>query len=93
MKKKWLKLRAVMTICAAFGWWGLLYPEFTLTPETILVYEEDADGTLIEVNHNRFDCRELYQQLLTADRKDIRFRCKLWEDFNLFWEAFQNGIK
>lgn len=93
MKRKWLKLRAVMTICAAFGWWGLLYPEFVITPETIQVYEENADGTFTEVDHKRFDCRELYHQLLNANRKDITFRSKLWEDFSLFWEAFQNGIE
>ena len=93
MKKKWLKLRAVITMCAAFGWWGLLYPEFVLTPETIQVYEEDSDHALAEVEHDRFDCRELYQRLLTTDRENITFRSKLWEDFSLFWEAFQNGIK
>ena len=93
MKKKWLKLRTVMTICAALGWWGLLYPEFVLTPETMQVYEENSDGTLVEANHSKFDCRELYYKLLDADREHITFRCKLWEDFNLFWEAFQNGTE
>ena len=93
MKKRWLKLRTVMTLCAALGWWGLLYPELVLTPETIQVYEEKSDGTLTPMDHKRFDCRELYYNLLDADRKDIKFRSKLWEDFSLFWEAFQNGIE
>lgn len=93
MKKRWLKLRAVMTLCAALGWWGLLYPEFVLTPETIHIYQEDSDGTLTPLEHKQLDCRELYYNLLNADRKDITFRSKLLEDFSLFWEAFQNGIE
>jgi len=93
MKKKWLKLRAAMTICAAFGWWGLLYPEFVLTPETVQVYEKGSELLPTATEHSRFNCRELYGKLLSADREDITFRSKLWEDFNLFWEAFQNGIK
>lgn len=93
MKKKWLKLRAVMTICAAFGWWGLLYPEFALTPDTVQVYKENSAGELTQIERNWLDGRTLFRELLSADREDISIRSKLLEDFNLFWEAFQNGIK
>ena len=32
-----------MTLCALWGWWGMLYPEFTLTEDTYcVVYEKDA---------------------------------------------------
>mgnify|MGYP003305602781 CR=1 FL=1 len=82
-----------MTICAALGWWGLLYPEFVFTPETVLVYEENTKGQLIQKNPKYFDSRELYHELLHADREDITFRSKIWEDLSLFWEAFQNGIE
>ncbi len=32
MEKKWTKFRIIAGMCAALGWWGLLYPELALTP-------------------------------------------------------------
>ena len=42
-KRDWrTSLQIVMTLCALWGWWGMLYPEFTLTQDTYrVVYEED----------------------------------------------------
>ena len=35
----------IMAICAAIGWWGALYPQFTLVEGTYnIVYEDDSDG-------------------------------------------------
>lgn len=93
MKKKWLKLRAVITMCAALGWWGLLYPELTLTPDTLIIYEVDAHGNRTALTENWKSGRELYRELLSADRDAISFRSKFLEDLSLFWEALQNGIE
>ena len=51
MKKKKLMVpvHIILGACAVFGWWGLLYPELTMTPSTYnVVYE---DGT-VQVGEN-----------------------------------------
>ena len=93
MKKKWLKSRAVITICAALGWWGLLYPELTLTPDTVIVYESDSSHRSATHSEISLSGRALYRALLSAKREDITYRSKLLEDLSLFWEALQNGIE
>lgn len=89
-KNKWLKLRAVITMCAALGWWGLLYPELVLTPDTVKIYEKDEAGTLTLLPSEWCTNRDLYQKLLTAEPEQITFRSKLLTDLSTFWEAFQN---
>ena len=42
MKKKWLGIRVAAGLCAALGWWGLLYPELALTPDTVKVSAQDT---------------------------------------------------
>ncbi|MDR2043366.1 MAG: hypothetical protein LBQ15_03185 [Clostridium sp.] len=42
MKKKLILLRAGIGICAALGWWGLFYPELTMTPDTYRIVSEDG---------------------------------------------------
>lgn len=93
MKKKWLKSRAVITMCAALGWWGLLYPELTLTPDTVIVYQVDCDGRRIALSESPFSGRDLYLELLFAKRENITYRSKFLEDLSLLWEALQNGIE
>ena len=36
-------LSVLLTCCAVFGWWGALYPEFTLLTGTYEVVYEEAD--------------------------------------------------
>ena len=93
MKKKMIAFRACLTTCAAIGWWGLLYPELVLTPDTVEVYEvnEQQEFTPIPLEWS-FES-DLYQRLLTANRDQITFRSKLFKDISLFWEALQNGDK
>ncbi len=83
-------LQILVSTCALLGWWGFLYPELTLTPDTVKVVE--IAETTSEYNTWDFDC-SLYQNLLYADRSQIVFRSKLLTNFNLFWEALQNGDK
>ena len=40
MKKKRLGIRITIGLCAALGWWGLLYPELVLTPDTVRVVQD-----------------------------------------------------
>jgi len=77
MKQKWNYIRTVLVLCAAFGWWGMLYPEFTLTPETCTVVEED--GTVWDAEKMQAMRNDLYRMILEADEGQIRFKSKLAE--------------
>ena len=44
MKKIRLGIRITIGLCAALGWWGLLYPELVLTPDTVRVVQERGPG-------------------------------------------------
>ena len=44
MKKKWINIRIIAGMCAALGWWGLLYPELALTPDTVKVICINQEG-------------------------------------------------
>lgn len=87
MKKEKIGIRIIAIFCAALGWWGLLYPELTLTPDTVRVIRESEDGaeTVSESEWTFTD--ELYLELLGADRDTIRFRSRLLKELNAFWEA------
>ena len=64
-----MSLQILMSLCALWGWWGMLYPEFTLTEDTYrVVYEEDDAEE---------SPRELYRRLLQAPKGQVRFRSKL----------------
>ncbi len=95
MKKKWLKLRVIVTMCAAFGWWGLLYPELTLTPDTVKIYAEDGQEDLCCQSQEWSFDSGLYLELLAAGPDKITFRSKLLENIRLFLEAFhdEDGFK
>lgn len=87
MKKKWFEFRIIAGLCATLGWWGLLYPELTLTPDTVKVSVEDEDGNLKAVPQDWSFDSSLFLELLNADREQISFRSKLLTDFCSFWEA------
>lgn len=87
MKKK-IGIRIIAAFCAALGWWGLLYPELTLTPDTVRIICENEDGseTLSDLEWELTD--SLYLELLGAERGSIRFRSRLLTELNALWEAF-----
>ena len=90
MKKKWLGIRVIIGLCAALGWWGLLYPELALTPDTVKVSEEDEEGVLRELPQDWSFDSALYAELLTAGRDKITLRSRVLRDIRLFWEAFHD---
>lgn len=76
MKRKQIGIRIVFSICAALGWWGLLYPELTMTPDTYEVVSEDA----LEVQEDllEWDSEEdIYWRILETESGRIRFKSKL----------------
>ena len=90
-RNEWrVSLQIMLTLCALWGWWGMLYPEFTLTEDTYrVVYEADdevnttapqsaSESTLIEnAEVAQESPRELYQRMLHAPKGQLRFRSKL----------------
>lgn len=93
MKHKLNQLRILIVLCAAFGWWGFLYPEYSITSDMVrLVSTEDGTENTLQgddvADGQSFESAEnLYRQLLKAGRNNIRFRSKLLTDWNAFWEA------
>lgn len=93
MKKKFLGIRVVLGMCAALGWWGLLYPQLTFTPDTVSIKAEDKDGTIrAEEAEWDFDA-SLYREFLAAGPDKIILRSRLLSDFSSLWEAFHHGNK
>ncbi len=92
MKNKLFGIRIGLGICAALGWWGLLYPELTLTPDTVKVICEDEAEEGTQAQGWSFDS-SLYWDILNAGPGKITFRSKLLTDFNAILEAFHEGNK
>ncbi|MCM1026351.1 MAG: hypothetical protein NC432_07930 [Roseburia sp.] len=88
MKKNKIGIRIIAVFCAALGWWGLLYPELTLTPDIVRVIREAEDGAETVTDRDGGLTDSLYLELLGAERGSIRFRSRLLTELNAFWEAF-----
>lgn len=86
--RSWLALRICLGLCAAAGWWGLLYPELALTPDTVAVSEEDEEGALDALPWKWSFGNSLYLDLLHAAPEQITFRSRLLAGISSFWEAF-----
>ena len=87
MKKMKNGIRIITVVCAALGWWGLLYPGLTLTPDTVRVVCEDENGEEAAQERRWTFDDGLYLELLGTDRENIRFRSRLLTELNAFWEA------
>ncbi len=88
MKKTKNGIRIITALCAALGWWGLLYPGLTLTPDTVRVVFLDEKGEEINQDAGQALDSGLYLDLLGTDRNNIRFRSRLLTELNALWEAF-----
>ena len=93
MNKKRLGLRITAGMCAALGWWGLLYPELALTPDTVKVSVEQENGDNCPQPLKWSFDSSLFLDLLNADPDQISFRSKLFTDISSLWEAFHDRNK
>ena len=82
MKKIWVGIKIAMCACAAFGWWGVLYPELVLTADTCRIYGEQNSGSA---------GKDLYWNLLEAEKGEIRFRSRLLTEWNKIMEAINES--
>ncbi len=76
----WKKLRAVLTLCAALGWWGVWFPELAVWADIVCVAEEDETNTSVQAGENVVECeaaREIYDDLLYADKDQIQVKSRL----------------
>jgi len=104
-KKFLVPFRVVVTICAALGWWGVLYPELTMTPDTYrIVYEETACEEAVYLQNDEmqelmelagtsewdFD-NNIYETVLGAKPGQIRFRSRLFRNVTALYEQ-ERGI-
>ena len=78
MKRKWNGIRIIMGICAALGWWGVLYPELAMTPDTYRIIDTE-EGKSAEVRKWSFDS-EIYWEILNADSDYISFKSRFLEE-------------
>ncbi len=79
MKNKEIGIRVLGGICAACCWWGLLYPELTMTPDTYEMFWEE-EAVFPAKNMVEWDSEEdVYKMFLEADREQIRFKSRLLE--------------
>ncbi|MDR0949223.1 MAG: hypothetical protein LBM69_06890 [Lachnospiraceae bacterium] len=80
LKKKiaaWLRIG--LCLCACYGWWGVIFTQYTMTSDTYRIILED--GTVQESDDLlewRFD-DNIYKKALEADRSQIRIKSKLWD--------------
>ena len=89
--KKWLGIRITTGICAVLGWWGLLYPQLALTPDTVTVIPSSEDGNFEEQSLKWDFDGSLYLDLLNAGPDKITFRLKILTDLSSLLEAYRNG--
>lgn len=79
MKKRTIRIRMICGICAAFCWWGLLYPELTMTPDTYhVIWSEDALASGVPLAEWDEES-DIYRILLETDTDNIRYKSKLLE--------------
>lgn len=90
MNRKWIGLRIIISLCAMLGWWGFLYPELVLTPDTVTVSQEDENGELIPLPGQWDLDSNLYLDILNAGKDRITFRSRMFANLNLIWEAFHD---
>ena len=89
MKKKWKEIRILFGICAALGWWGVLYPELTLLPDTYKIVIRDEFSEEESFSYEWIAEDALYREILEADADSIVFKSKLWESISALIEKLE----
>ncbi len=83
--------RGVLAVCAALGWWGAVYPQFTMVKGTYeIVYEDGSAQTECDAAEAE-DGRDVYWEILEADRGQIRFKSRLLTEIKALQEQLRRG--
>lgn len=82
MKEKTLhKIKKGIWLLAALGWWGVLFPELSLTPDTCRVVVTDGGQPEEELSQT-----EIYYRLLSAEPEQIKIKSRLLEILAAYFE-------
>lgn len=73
-----LRIKAAVCACLYVCWWGLLYPELVVNPDTCRVVDGETEEEIL-AQAGQMSAGMLYQALLEADRDQIRYRSRLLE--------------
>lgn len=78
----------IMAVCAAIGWWGALYPQFTLVEGTYgIVYEDETVMIGEDMTKSELEGSKLYWSLLNEDCSNIKFKSRLLTDWREIHES------
>lgn len=76
MKKNRSSLKTLFMMCAAICWWGMLYPELALTPDTYrMICEEEEEPE-----------EDAFWQLVEQGEHPVRFRSRFLEQIEKWLE-------
>lgn len=85
--KKLEKLYVFAALLAVLGWWGFLYPEFSVTRDNVNIIYSDTSAEDVALLYD-LDVDSLPELLLSAPREKIKFRSGILKDIISFWEVF-----
>lgn len=71
-----IRIKKTMWIIFALGFWGVLYPELTLTEDTLRIVWEDGKE---QEEWERESATKIYYDLLQAEPKQIKIKSRLLE--------------
>ena len=86
--RKWRNIKAVITICAALGWWSVWFPEMAVWADAVRVTEGEEMLTANELQEDISweDARAIGKGLSHADREQIVIRSRLLMLLKAQWQ-------
>ena len=90
MNHRWQGVRFALLASAAIGWWGLWYPELAKAADAYVIVNEDGTvqkaSEVVECEFNEYS----YLDLLKIDGEQIRFRSKIWQTVEEYFEKVRS---
>lgn len=81
------KMKKMIWMLAAFGWWGVFYPELSLTRDTCRVVVTDSlTAQDREISEDEFCAMQIYFNLLSAEPEQIKIKSRLLETLTAYLE-------
>ncbi len=90
MNHRWQGVRIAAVLSVAIGWWGLWYPQLATVADTYAIVQED--GTVL-MSSEVIECEldeEYCAELLQADGSQVRFRSRLMEWLEEYFEKVRS---
>lgn len=74
----WNKIRAVMMICVALGWWSVWFPEFAVWADAVCVTEDEKEfDNKLQETISLEEARVISRGLANVDREQIQIKSRL----------------